>query len=476
MTPTNSTDALDLCRRVAERVKRDGGRALLVGGAVRDKVMGLDPKDFDLEIYGVQPDDLERLLGEFGRVDAVGKSFGVLKLTVDGRTMDISTPRRESKEGRGHRGFIATPDPSMTVEDALRRRDFTMNAMAEDPLTGEFFDPFRGKDDIAVGVIRAVDARTFPDDPLRVLRAAQFSSRLDFFVEPLTAMYCQGIVESGEVATLPRERVGEEWRKLLLGKNPSRGMIVLKNAGALRVLHPELDRLDIVPQDPKWHEEGSVWLHTLLAVKAARPLAEALPEESRFVVMLATLLHDVGKLTTTARKDDGGISSIGHEDVGAEMALRVMTEQMLVDADTAKKVVRIVAEHLVPKFFYKDKVNDAAVRRLARRLEPASIEDLCAVARADSLGRIPAKGLEPEDWLEARARDMKVERQGPQPILMGRHLIERGWTPGKEMGDALRRVFEMQLDGRVTTLDHALGAVAAAGAVPVPEPSLKGAP
>lgn len=472
----NSTDALELCRRVAERVKRDGGRALLVGGAVRDRVMGLEPKDHDLEVYGVQPDDLERLLGEFGRVDAVGKSFGVLKLTADGHTMDVSTPRRESKEGRGHRGFIATPDPTMTVEDALRRRDFTMNAMAEDPLTGEFLDPFHGKDDIAVGVIRAVDDRTFPDDPLRVLRAAQFSSRLDFFVEPLTAMYCQGVVESGEVATLPRERVWEEWRKLLLGKNPSRGMIALKNSGALRVLHVELDKLTTVPQDPKWHGEGDVWTHTLLAVKAARPLAEALPEESRLVVMLATLLHDVGKLTTTVRKDDGSISSIGHEDAGAEMALRVMTEQMLVDAGTAKKVERIVSDHLTPKFFYKDKVNDSAVRRLARRLEPASIEELCAVARADSLGRMPAKGLEPEEWLEARAKDMKVERRGPQPILMGRHLIERGFKPGKDMGEILRRVFEMQLDGRVTTLEDALVAVVAADTVPVPEPSLKVAP
>jgi len=208
-------------------------------------------------------------------------------------------------------------------------------------------------------------------------------------------------------------------------------------------------------------------------VKAARPLAEVLSEESRLVVMLATLLHDIGKLTTTAWKADGGISSIGHEDVGAEMALRVMTEQMLVDADTAKKVVRIVAEHLIPKFLHKDGANDSAIRRLARRLEPATIEELCAVARADSIGRVPAKGLEPEDWLEARARDMKVERKGPQPILMGRHLIERGWTPGKEMGDVLRRVFEMQLDGRISTIEDAL---VFAGAPTVPEPSLKVAP
>src|SRR6185295_3440406 len=166
---------------LAQAVRVEGGRALLVGGCVRDLLMDREPKDWDVEVYGVEPTRLRSLLDRFGPVNVVGEAFTVYKLGTD---LDVSVPRRERKSGRGHRAFVIEGDPSMTIEDATRRRDFTVNAILQDPLTGEVIDPFRGQEDIKSGILRAVSASTFAEDSLRVLRAAQFAARFEFRVHP----------------------------------------------------------------------------------------------------------------------------------------------------------------------------------------------------------------------------------------------------------------------------------------------------
>src|SRR5215212_4451701 len=195
--------------RLARAVAEAGGRALLVGGCVRDRLLGREAKDWDVEVYGVEPAHLRELLGRFGRVNVVGEAFTVYKL---GHDLDVSLPRRERKTGRGHRAFYIEGDPAMSYADAARRRDFTVNAVLEDPLAGEIIDPFGGRADMEAKLLRAVSPETFVEDSLRVLRAAQFAARFEFEVEPSTIELCRSI----DLTDLPAERVWGELEKILL--------------------------------------------------------------------------------------------------------------------------------------------------------------------------------------------------------------------------------------------------------------------
>ena len=245
-------------------VRDAGGRALLVGGCVRDGLMGVAPKDWDVEVYGVPPDRLREILDSFGPVNVVGEAFTVYKLGSD---IDVSLPRRERKSGRGHRAFVIEGDPSMGFADASRRRDFTINAISQDPLTGEIIDPFDGQQDIEQGVLRAVSASTFVEDSLRVLRAAQFAARFEFRVEPETVELCRSI----DLSDLPAERIWGELEKMLLrAQRPSIGLGWLRALGVLEKLFPEINALIDVPQDPEWHPEGDVFVQTLRIVYSHR--------------------------------------------------------------------------------------------------------------------------------------------------------------------------------------------------------------
>src|SRR4026208_1656825 len=173
---------------LSRAIRAVGGRALLVGGCVRDELMGIPPKDWDLEVYQLDAAHLREVLDQFGSVNVVGEAFTVYKL---GHERDVSIPRRERKAGRGHKAFVIEGDPAMDIEEATRRRDFTINAILQDPLTGELIDPFGGRQDIDACVLRAVSAETFVEDSLRVLRAAQFAARFEFQIEPETVALCQ---------------------------------------------------------------------------------------------------------------------------------------------------------------------------------------------------------------------------------------------------------------------------------------------
>ena len=444
---------------LARVIHEAGGRALLVGGCVRDQLLEIEPKDWDLEVYQLAPPRLREILDSFGPVNAVGEAFTVYKL---GHDLDVSLPRHERKSGRGHRAFVIEGDPAMSVKDASRRRDFTINAILQDPLTGELIDPFGGRQDITAGMLRAVSAETFVEDSLRVLRAAQFAARFEFQIEPETVALCRTM----DLSDLPAERVWGELEKLLMrSRRPSVGLNWLRELGAVEKVFPEIQTLIDVPQDPEWHPEGDVFIHTLLAVDRAREQIDDLPYARQVTVMLAALAHDFGKPPTTQFLE-GRWRSRGHEEAGVEPATRFLDRinvHTIDGYDVRQQVIALVREHLKPGEFYKkrDEVGEGAFRRLARRCEP---DLLYRVAKADSLGRnadwVPRDkwyGSEAQEWFVQRARELNVEQRPPDPLLLGRHLLELGVEPGPRMGEITRAVYEMQLDGRVRTLDDAIG-------------------
>jgi tRNA nucleotidyltransferase (CCA-adding enzyme) len=449
--------------RLARAVGEEGGRALMVGGCVRDRLMGREAKDWDVEVYGVEPARLRRLLDRMGRVNVVGEAFTVYKL---GRDLDVSLPRRERKAGRGHRGFVIEGDPSMTFEEAARRRDFTVNAVLEDPLTGDLHDPFGGRADLGRKLLRAVAPETFVEDSLRVLRAAQFAARFEFEVEPQTVELCQSV----DLSDLPAERVWGELEKILLdARRPSVGLGWLDRLGVIKKLFPELAALKGVPQESEWHPEGEVFTHTLLVCDRARESVDDLDYARRVTLMLAALCHDFGKPATTEFVE-GRIRSRGHEEAGVaptEAFLDRLKIFTLEGYDVRAQTVALVRDHLKPGEFYRrrDEISDGAFRRLARRCE---LELLYRVARADCLGRnapwVPRARwytAEAQEWFIARARELEVQRKPPAPLLMGRHLLEMGLKPSPLFKKILDAVYELQLDNRVRTLEEARAAARA---------------
>lgn len=445
---------------LAELLADASGRAMLVGGCVRDELMGLEPKDWDLEVYGVAPEKLRWVLDSFGEVNVVGEAFTVYKV---GQHLDVSLPRRERKVGRGHRGFVVEGDPDMSFEDACRRRDFTVNAILKDPLTGEIVDPFGGRGDIEKKMLRHVSSETFAEDSLRVLRAAQFAARLEFDIASETVELCRSI----DVTDLPKERIWGEFEKLLLkAKKPSIGLRWLYELGVVDKIFPEMKSLVGVPQEPEWHPEGDVDVHTLMVADEARKLIDDLPYEKQVAVMVGALAHDFGKPPTT-QYFDGRWRSHSHDEAGIEPTLSFLDTlgiYTLNGYDVRNQIVQLVKYHLKPGEFYKIEskhpVGDGAFRRLARKVEP---DLLYRVAKADSLGRNPEWltpekrfGSEAQEWFIGKVRELQIERKAPEPILMGRHLIEMGLSPSPKFKEILDAVYEMQLDGKVTALDDAL--------------------
>lgn len=430
----------------------------MVGGAVRDALLGLPLKDYDLEVFGLDAERLKTVLASLASVNAVGEAFTVFKVSglegVDG-AVDVSLPRRDSKLGPGHRGIVVLGDPNLSVEEATRRRDFTINAILFDPSSGELVDPQGGRGDVEARILRAVDASTFGEDPLRALRAVQFAARFELTVEPETARLCAAM----PLAELPAERVWGEMEKLLLGaRRPSLGLGLMRDWGMWATVAPELLPLIDTPQDPAWHPEGDVWTHTLQCLDQAASLIADLDRPRAVAVMLATLCHDLGKPATT-RLEGGRLRSPGHEEAGVGPTLRLLDRwnvHSLGRYEVRGQVVALVANHLKPGQLYdqRDRVSDGAIRRLAQKCEP---ELLYRVARADCLGRQPGE-FQPVamDWFRDRVRELDVAVRAPEPILKGRDVVALGVVPGPEVGRILRAVYERQLDGQVGTLEDAL--------------------
>jgi tRNA nucleotidyltransferase (CCA-adding enzyme) len=433
-------DAVSL---ICEKVKHNGGRAFLVGGCVRDAFLGLQVKDIDIEVYGIEPDKLENILSTDFRLDHIGKAFGVLM--VHGLGIDISIPRRESKSGMGHKGFEILSDPHMSTEEAASRRDFTVNAILLDPLNGEIVDHYNGVDDLGKGVLRHTSDK-FTEDPLRVLRTMQFAARFEFDVAPDTVDLCKTIT----IEDLPEERIFREWEKLILkGSRPSIGLKFLRECGWIKYF-PELEAMIDCKQEPRWHPEGDVWDHTLHCMDAFAD-DKINNQWEDLVVGLAVLCHDLGKPLTTAFSD-GRIRSIGHTKAGEEPT-RSFLGRMTRQIDLVRQVVPLVVNHLTIDEIYK-KAGDAAIRRLAARVH--RIDRLVRVFKADRLGR-PPKGLGSNgqdiiDWILGKANDMEIANRAPGKIIMGRHLIELGLEPGPEFGRIIEKCYDAQLDGDFTDI------------------------
>jgi tRNA nucleotidyltransferase (CCA-adding enzyme) len=442
--------SVEVAVAIARSVRDAGGRALIVGGWVRDRLMGRTSKDVDLEVYGVPAPRLRELLAAFGSVNAVGESFTVYKVAG----IDVALPRRESKTGRGHRGFEVTGDPDLSIEEAARRRDFTINAIAWDPLTGEYIDPFDGRRDLEARVLRAVDPGTFGDDSLRVLRAVQFAARFELSLEPGTREICGRL----PLDDLPPERIWGEIEKLLLhAARPSRGWDLALELGVIGRLFPELQALVGCPQEPEWHPEGDVWVHTLMVVDQSRTRIDDLERPQQIAVMLGAVCHDLGKPPTTAFVD-GRIRSIDHEQAGVAPATAILDRlnvQTVNGYDVRRQVLGIVAHHLKPGMFRQSPtpVSDGAFRRLAQKVD---LELLARVAKSDCLGRGPGFDCSAMDWFLERARELGVQHAPPEPLVKGRHLLALGLTPGPRVGEVLRQIYEKQLDGSITTLDQGL--------------------
>ena len=430
----------------ARLVREAGGRALLVGGCVRDSLLGVEAKDLDFECYGIAPEKLRSTLEKKFRLDLVGASFGVLKL--HGHDIDVALPRRETKLGLGHRAFETEYDPSLSIEEASARRDFTVNAMYLDPLTGEMIDPWNGRGDLERKVMRHVSEH-FREDPLRVLRGMQFAARFALKPAPETIAICRGMTPEG----LARERQFEEWSKLILkGKKISAGLEFLRATGWVKY-YPELERLIGCEQDPQWHPEGDVWNHTLACLDAWAGMRGE--EEDAIIVGLAVLCHDFGKPACT-RYDPvkKRIRSLGHDEAGVAPTLSFL-RRLTEEERLLKEVPPLVRLHMRPFAMWKDKSSDAAIRRLAAKV--TRIDRLIKVAAADDAGRPPYPSEpEPLKWLAEQAKRLAVEDSAPKPIVMGRHLIAKGMKPGPDFKRILDACFEAQLDGKFSDLEHGI--------------------
>jgi tRNA nucleotidyltransferase (CCA-adding enzyme) len=427
-----------------------GGRPRLVGGCVRDWLLGLEPKDFDVEVYGLDYEAMGRALAPFGPTDLVGRSFGVLKIRLEGSEYDFSLPRRESKIGAGHRGFVIAPDPELTETEAAARRDFTLNAIAYDPLDDRLLDFHGGIDDLKNKILRHTSA-AFAEDPLRVLRAFQLAARFEFTLAPATAALSRTI--SATYPELPVERVWGEWDKWATkASKPSQGLIVLKQAGWLHHFS-EIAALDGVPQEPEWHPEGDVFIHTGHCLDALVGLAtwrNGTPHTRR-ILSLSVLGHDFGKALTTKQAERRGKlrwTSPEHEAAGGPL-VETFLQRIGAPLDLIESVRPLVVNHLLhhdqqPAF------RDTTVRRLARKISPATLDELLAVMESDHLGRpplIPQETVRRISQLRSAAQRLALEHAAPKPLVLGRHLIAHGYAPGPQFKKTLDAAFESQLDG-----------------------------
>lgn len=434
--------------RIGQVVKDAGGRAVVVGGFVRDQLMGLPSKDIDVEVFGLSFEDLEATLRKFGEVQAIGRSFGVLQ--VKGLSIDFSLPRKDCKVAPGHKGFEITFDSSLSFEEASSRRDLTINSMGLDIATGEILDPHGGQKDLGCKTLRATDVRYFSEDPLRGLRVAQFAARFCMLPDNELIRLCANL----DLSELPAERFFEEFRKLLIkGKNPSVGLEFLRNTKLLRFF-PELDGLVGIVQDPVQHPEGDVWMHTLMVVDEAALLRKDGKDgkddnggDADEALMFAALCHDLGKQTTTV--NDAGIRSPTHETEGVVLAGNFLKRLRASVALTAAVGV-LVRHHMAPTLLVEGGATPGAYRRLSRKLEAAEVrmETLARLARADRFGRdTPEAKLRTYpagDRFMDIARELEIQVNAPQDVVMGRHLIVKGLKPGPHFSHILDRCREVQ--------------------------------
>ncbi len=422
---------------MVDAIATAGGHSMLAGGGVIDHSLGLAIKDWDIEVYNLSYQQLIDALSPFGTPNLVGKAFGVIKLRRNHLEYDFSIPRKDNRDGTGHKGFSIDLLPDLSFFEASKRRDITINSMYLDLHSFEIVDLHNGMNDLAEGRIRATDPETFGEDPLRVLRIMQLLPRKGKFVDPGTIELCRSMLDDAD--TLAGERVYEEFKKLLLKtRYPSMGLQFLADCGWIEKF-PELNELRGCPQNPKYHPEGDVWTHTLLAIDNAAFLLHHVPAKWRLGFMFGVLCHDIGKPGTL---DKENLTTNGHEVVGSVMCDKYL-KRMTAPHEIITQARDIVFTHMRPHSLYKSDSGAGAWRRLHNRVP---LQVLAWVTQADGKAR-GGDINEPVDELELLldyAREFGKSRIGP--ALLGRHLIERGHKPGPEFKLILDRAFQYQLD------------------------------
>lgn len=428
-------DDQKMAREVARLVAAQGGRTFYVGGFVRDALIHRENKDVDIEVHGIAPKALEAILDALGERMVMGESFGIFGLK--GYSLDIAMPRKEEVRGHGHKDFDIFVDPFIGTEAAARRRDFTFNALMQDVLTGEIVDHFGGVADLRAGVLRHVNDKSFAEDPLRVLRAAQFAARFGFRVADETIALCRRM----QLQHLPRERIEGELKKALLkAEQPSVFFEVLRQMEQLDVWFPELKALIGVSQNPVHHAEGDVWIHTMMVLDEAAKLRGRAANPYWF--MLSAVAHDLGKAVSTEEKN-GVLHAYQHEIRGlpiAEAFLRRITSE----ARLIEYVLNMVEYHMKPNTV----AGTRSVKKVTTRMFDQSVdpEGLICIALADDRGRITA--APPTDHEEFLYERLEVYRDRmAQPYVMGKDLIEAGLKPGVEFTDILKHAHKLRLAG-----------------------------
>lgn len=458
-----------IIQSLVSRVESAGGSAHLVGGAVIDAIGGRQPKDWDLEVFGLSFDRLSGMFADKG-ANLVGAQFGIIKLSAskcDGLDIDINVPRRDNHIGKGHKDLLTEFDPGMSVEEAARRRDFTINSMAFDLGTGELLDPFGGKADLANGVLRATDGELFVQDPLRALRGMQLLARKcpHGHVDPITMNLIRGMVDS--FPHLAKERVWEEFKKLLMkAERPSVGLEFLRDSGWI-VHFPELADLIGCEQHPEWHPEGDVWVHSLHTVDSAAWVRDNvdLPDGWVEAFMVGTLCHDVGKPSTTVTPrmiaegefpKERLFTAWGHDRAGEPIVDRFL-RRMTNNKSLIEKATSIVGEHMQPWNLMQGEAKTPAWKRLHNKIR---LDVLGWMSKCDSCG-CPHKHIGDPD-LEHQTSQLCFDHfsdlgaEPVKPLLMGRHLIQAGIKPGRQFKAMLDRAFEAQIDNPTLTVDDLL--------------------
>lgn len=435
---------------ILREIIKKGGRPFFIGGCVRDNVLMIENKDIDVEVFNLDIDSLISILEEYGKVDVVGKSFGVIKLTTQDNDYDFSLPRKDNKIGVGHKDFDVVVDHSMTIEEAAMRRDFTFNSMSMDA-DGKIVDPFNGYDDLENHVLRNTSDQ-FSQDPLRVLRGFQFAGRFNLIGELGLLKLCRQIKD--QFQHLSKERIWVEFEKWAMKSiNHKAGLDFLVMSHWIDCF-PELRNILGVPQEPIYHPEGCVYTHTCYVVNAMKDICdrENIEGEHRLMLILAALCHDLGKAETTIYRK-GRISAPKHDQVGVKISenflLGINCPHRIID-----KVLPLVREHMC---HINGNFSVKMLNKLSVRLGKANIEDLCLLIEADHSGRPPLPKKLPDQakiMLES-ARILGVNLKAPAKIVNGKDIIDI-IPPGKDMGDLLDWLYYKQLEGKFKSLEEGL--------------------
>jgi len=422
-----------VAKQIAYDVDLCGGTVYYVGGYVRDQLLDIENKDIDIEVFEITPEKLKEICSQYGKIDEVGESFGVLK--IHGYDIDISMPRKERKTIEGHKGFDISVDPYMSVEDAARRRDFTINSIMQNVITGKYVDPFNGISDLKAGILKHIDDKTFVEDPLRVYRAAQFSARFHLRVSPETAKLCSVI----DTTSLSPERIFEETNKALLkAKQPSIYFTTLRDINQLDAFFPILKDMIDVRQNPVWHPEGDVWNHTMEVLDKAALIKDKTSYQLGF--MYAALFHDIGKVFTTVCDTDGNVHAYNHETVGAGKL-----HDVLVKITNHKKlefyVENMILQHMKPHTL----CNHGSIKSKNRYFDKCiSPRDSILLSYTDTINENELMKFD-SGWWDEKIRvyeDMKSK-----PEVTGKDLINLGYAPGPLFKEILNKCHEIHLAG-----------------------------